>query len=132
MQNFLKKILRGSQTSPSEVCLRSFHDHFPDALNAEWSGKMGYYEVLFYRNKLEHIATFNLNGLLMEYRQKLSFEYLPESIKNTALQKGEIMNAVLKNKGNMLEFEIIIRDPSLKRHVILFSDTGEIKEDKEL
>ncbi|MEZ5195781.1 MAG: hypothetical protein R2764_05115 [Bacteroidales bacterium] len=132
MQNFLKKILVGNRMSPSEICLQSFNDNFADAVNIEWSDKEGYFEAIFYRNNREHIAAFNLNGVLLEYKQNLSVEYLPEKIKNIALSKGEIMNSLLKNKGNMLEYEIIIRDKTFKRQLILFTDMGEIKEEKAL
>ncbi|MBN1119206.1 MAG: hypothetical protein JXA77_18495 [Bacteroidales bacterium] len=132
MKKFLKKILVGNGVSPSEVCLQSFNGNFADAVNVEWFSKKGYYEVVFYQNNLEHIAAFSLNGVLLEYRQNLSVEYLPEVIKNIALSKGEIMNSVLKNKGNMLEYELIIRDKFLKRQLILLTDMGEIKEEKAL
>lgn len=132
MQNFLKKILEGNGVLPSEVCLKSFNNSFADAVNVEWFRKEGYYEAVFYRYDLEHIAIFNLNGILLEYKQNLSVEYLPERIKNIALLKGEIMNTVLKNKGNMLEYEIIIRDKFLKRQLILISDMGAIMAEKAL
>ena len=101
MHNFLKKILLGNGVSPSEVCLQSFNDNFSDAINVEWFSKEECYEAVFYRNNMEHIAAFSMNGILLEYRQNLAVEYLPELIKKNALSIGEIMSSVLKNKGNM-------------------------------
>lgn len=129
MKDFLKKVVEGSGVSPSVVCLKSFTDNFEDAINVEWFRRDGCFEAVFYRNNLEHIALFSLNGMLKEYKKNLPPEYLPEAIKNLALSKGEIMNAVLKNKGNCLEYELIFRDASLKRHLLTLSDAGELKEE---
>ena len=68
----------------------------------------------------------------MEYSQNLPVEYLPKPIKNLALSKGEIMNAVLKNKGNKIEYELIIRNDLLKRYLVIISDLGELKEEQVL
>jgi len=46
--------------------------------------------------------------------------------------KGEIMNAVLRNKGNRLEYEIIYRDATLTRFLITLSDLGAVLEEKKL
>lgn len=132
MKDFLKKFIEGSGVSPSVVCLKSFTENFEDAINVEWFRRDGYFEAVFYRNNLEHIALFSLNGILKEYKKNLPQEYLPEAIKNMALSKGEIMNAVLKNMGNCLEYELIFRDASLKRHLLVLSDAGELKEEKRL
>ena len=129
MKDFLKKVIEGSGVSPSVVCLNSFTDNFEDAINVEWFRRDGYFEAIFYRNNLEHIALFSLNGILKEYKKNLPPEHLPEAIKNLALSKGEIMNAVLKNKGNSLEYELIFRDAALKRHLLILSDAGELKEE---
>jgi hypothetical protein len=130
MQKFLKNIFKGNGVLPSDACLQSFNDNFPDAINVEWYSKDGYYEAIFYRNTQEYIASFNLTGVLLEYRQNILIEFLPELIKNIALEKGEIMNSVLKNKGNTLEYELIVRHKSLKRQLIVFSDIGDILEEK--
>ena len=132
MKDFIKKVIEGNRISPSEVCGQSFNDNFADAINVEWLSKEGNYEAIFYKNSLEYIALFSLLGVLLEYRQNLPPEYLPEPIKKLALSRGEIMNAVLKNKGNMLEYELIVRDKLLKRHLIVITDMGVLKEEKAL
>ena len=81
---------------------------------------------------MEHIAIFSLTGILTEYRQNLPTDFIPESIKNTVLLKGEIMNSVMRNKGNMLEYEVIVRDKELNRYLITLSDIGRIIEEKKL
>ncbi|WP_346862738.1 hypothetical protein [uncultured Draconibacterium sp.] len=132
MKSFLRKVVEGSGISPSEICSRSFKENFEDAVNIEWYNKTDYYEAIFYKNSLEHIAVFSLAGTLSEYRFNLPTEYLPEPIKNMALQKGEIMNTVLRNKGNMLEYELIVKDKEFKRNLIVFSDLGNIIEERKL
>lgn len=130
MKDFLKSVIEGSGISPSLQCQQSFSENFKDAINVEWSRTEECYEAVFYRHKLEHIALFSLEGILMEYRKKLPAEFLPEPIKNLALSRGEIMNALMKNKGNTLEYELIVRDETPARHLLLLSDVGELKEER--
>lgn len=132
MKVFLKKIFEGSGVIPPFACLQSLNENFSDAVNVDWYKREDNYEVLFYRNMQEHIALFNLNGDLLEYRQNLSLECLPENITKNAMAKGEIMNSVLRNKGNLLEYELIVRDSDLRRHLVLFSETGDVQEMKTL
>ena len=132
MNHFLKKIINGSGVTPPDGCLISFKANFADAINVEWLRRDDYYEVTFYRNNLEYIALFNTDGSLLEYRQNLPLDLMPESIKNIALSKGEIMNSVLKNKGNKLEYELILRDQLLNRTLVVLSEIGDIVEDKKL
>jgi len=132
MNNFLKKIVEGNNVNPSEECLISFNNKFSEAVNIEWSKKKEMYEAIFYRNSIEHIALFTFEGELVEYSQNITVDFLPVQIKDTASLKGEIMNSVLKNKGNNLEYEVIVRDSLLKRYVLVFSDAGIIKHENTL
>jgi len=132
MNDFLKNVIEGSNISPSEICLQAFNDNFSEAINVEWFNKKTCFEAIFYKNNIEHIARFSLNGTLLEYRQNLGPDHLPNLLKSLVLQKGEIMNVVLINKGNLLEYELIVRDKTQNRHLILLSDLGEIKLEKVL
>lgn len=132
MNDFLKKVVEGNGVSPSDVCLQSFNQNFENAINVEWFNKENFYEAIFYKNNLEHIAIFSLSGILTEYSQNLPADYLPEPIKVTVSSKGEIMNSVMINKGNLLEYEVIVRDKQLNRYLIILSDLGRIKEEKKL
>lgn len=132
MRKFIRKIVEGNMVSPSNICLQSFKENFKDAVNIEWYDKTDYYEAIFYKNNLEHIALFSLTGILMEYRLNLPINYLPEPIKNMAMEKGEIMNSVMRNKGNVVEYEIIIRDERLIRYQLLYSEIGFLIEEKML
>ena len=132
MKEFLKRVLMGNGDKPSEVCLRSFNQYFKEAINVEWFRKDDHFEVIFYKDNLEHIAIFSLMGVLIEYRHSLPPSYLPGPVKASASAKGEIMNAVLKNKGNNIEYEIIIRNSALDRYLVNVTELGKIKEEKKL
>jgi hypothetical protein len=132
MKEFLRKLLAGDGVSPTELCLRTFNQNFEDAINVEWFEKENNYEAIFYRNNLEHIALFTLTGFLEEYRLNIPANYLPEHIKILVSSRGEIMSSVMRNKGNMVEYEVIIRDKELNRHLITLSDMGKALEEKKL
>jgi len=124
--------MEGSGITPSAVCLQAFNQNFENAINVEWFHKKKYFEAVFYKDSLEHIAMFSLNGDLIEYMLYLPEGYLPESIKAKVELKGEIMNTVLRNKGNRLEYEIIYRDTALIRFLMVLSDIGAVLEEKKL
>ena len=130
MKDFLRKVTRGNGVSPSKICLHAFYQNFKDAINVDWYNRDGYYEAIFYKENLEHIAIFSLTGSLIEYKLYLPEGFLPLPIKNMAETMGEIMNAVMRNKGNMVEYEIIVRDDKLNRHLITLSDIGILLEEK--
>jgi hypothetical protein len=130
MEDFLKNVIQGSNITPPKVCLKAFNLNFSDAINVDWFNRESYYEAIFYKENLEHIAYFDLSGNLTEYKLFLPKEFLPEAIKSYLESKGEIMNAVLNNKGNCIEYEAIVRDKNLTRSLILLSDLGKVLEEK--
>ncbi len=132
MKDFLKKVIEGSNISPSNICLKAFIQNFEDAINVEWYNIESYFEAVFYKDKLEHIAIFDLYGGLMEYKTNLPKEYLPEPLKKTVESRGEIMNIVMRNKGNFLEYEVIVRDKELNRYLLTLSNIGKLMEEKML
>lgn len=132
MKEFLKRVLLGNGDKPSELCLRSFNQYFTDAINVEWFRKEDHFEVIFYKDNLEHIAIFSHTGVLIEYRHSLPPAYLPDPVKTSAGSKGEIMNAVVKNKGNNIEYEVIVRSNALTRYMINLTGLGKLLEEKKL
>jgi len=56
--------------------------------------------------------------------------FLPENIKATVAGKGELMNAVMINRGNSITYEIIFRDENLVRSVMMLDEKGAILEEK--
>ena len=130
--NFLRKVIEGSRITPTTVCLEALNQNFKNAINVEWYELGNLFEAIFYKDNLEHIALFNTDGILQEYTQYLPEGYLPESIKKILETRGEVMNTVLKNKGNTIEYEVIYRDKELNRYLMSFSDTGKVLEEKKL
>ncbi|WP_163325372.1 hypothetical protein [Draconibacterium mangrovi] len=132
MNDFLKKIIKGNGVIPSEVCQKSLKQNFEDAVNVEWFNKDNHSEAIFYKNETEYIAIFNLSGKLLEYKHNLQEDHLPTAIKNRITSMGVIMNLVVKNKDDILEYEVILRDKDLNRYLIILSDTGSIIEETKL
>jgi hypothetical protein len=129
---FLDKLMKGSSVEPPAVCSDAFEQAFTNARNPEWYFQNGYYESVFYQDKLEQIAIFESTGKLREHKMHLPEEFLPDQIKKKLRSRGEIMNVVMINKGNLIEYEAIIRDTSLNRYLITCSHLGIFKEDKML
>lgn len=132
MEDFLKNVIEGNSITPPKVCLHSFNHNFNNAINVDWFDRKTYFEAVFYKDNLEHIATFDISGNLIAYKLFLPQEFLPEAIKSYLESKGEIMNIVLNNKGNRIEYEAIVRDANLIRYLILLTDLGKLIEEKKL
>ena len=122
MKNFLKSLFGQHK----------FQDKFPETINVEWNKSGKNYEAIFHKDQLEYIAIFDSEGELVEYKMSLSEDLLPQQIKENLLQKGEIMNAVLKNKGNAISYEVILREASHVRYVIDLNETGQIVQERKL
>ncbi len=56
--------------------------------------------------------------------------FLPGNIIDIVRKKGELMNAVMINKGNSITYEIIFRDTDLVRSVMLLNEKGVIQEER--
>jgi hypothetical protein len=132
MMNFFSKIFGDSIFSPPELVKNSLKERFPSVINVEWNKSGDIYEAIFYKDNIECIANFDRSGLLIVYKMFLSEGYLPQNIKSTMAGKGEIMNAVMINKGNSITYEIIYRDSELIRYLMLFSELGVILEERVL
>ena len=132
MNNFLKKIFNLNSFVPPENVQHKLLEKFPDIINVEWNKTGNKFEAIFYKDQLEYIALFENNGELIEYRMSLTEDLLPAQIKTLLIVKGEIMNAVLKNKGNGISYEVIIRDSKLKRYLFLLNEKGMILKEKKL
>ena len=69
---------------------------------------------------------------LLEYKIYLPIGYLPENLNKIVKEKGEIMNVIMRNKGNIIEYEVIVRDKALIRYLIILSDVGELIEENKV
>ena len=124
MNNFLNKIFGHGKFMPPENIQQRLLEKFPETVNVEWNKTGKNFEAIFYKDQLEYIAIIDFSGKLLEYKMSLSEDLLPQQIKENLLQKGEIMNAVLINKGNAISYEVIIRNKSLTRFMIILNETG--------
>ena len=129
MMNFFSKIFGDSLLSPPEIVKNSLKERFPSVINVEWNKNGDNYEAIFYKGNIECIANFDRSGSLIVYKMFLSEDFLPQNIKLTMKSKGEIMNAVMINKGNSITYEIIYRDKELIRYLMLFNEIGVILEE---
>lgn len=132
MEDFVRKVIKGDGCTPLPECINAFESKFSSAVNVEWHTRGENYEAVFYKNKIEHVALFSPSGELSEYKLLLREDYLPARIIDLIKSRGEIMNAVLRNKGNKLEYELIIMDRDMKRSLFLFSEQGKILSISEL
>ncbi len=124
MAEFLKRMMDDGQCEPPDSCLAAFRSAYPGATGTEWHHANGFYESVFYEDKLEHIARFDSTGKLLDHKMFLPDMLLPAKIRKLVAGRGEIMNAVLINKGNRIEYELIVRDAQLNRKLISFSQSG--------
>jgi hypothetical protein len=132
MTEYLKKMIERSSVDPPAACIEAFNMAFNGAVNPEWHLIRGLFESVFYQDNLEHIAVFDDAGKLLEHKMFLPQELLPEQIRSDLLKRGEIMNAVLINKGHHIEYEAIVRVNTLERHQITCSQLGKILKEKKL
>lgn len=126
MENLAKKILVSAAIQLPDVCQQLFNENFRGAINIDWFEKENHYEAIFYKDGIEHIAYYSKTGSLDLYKMFLPTKFLPESIKTKFEHKGEIMNVVMINKGNSINYEVIIRDKNLQRYLFLVSDLGKV------
>lgn len=132
MKNFLKMIFSTTAFTPPEKIRVKLMEKFPDIINVEWNKVGSSFEAIFYKDQVEYIAVIDSTGELIEYKMSLSEDLLPQQIKEDLNQKGEIMNAVLNNKGNGISYEVIIRDTQLVRYLINLSESGVVISEKKL
>lgn len=127
-KRFFKNLLAGDQAPPSNKLVNELNTQFAGAINVEWFKKESDFEAVFYYNQLEHIASFDAKGNLMEYKINIPPTQLPPYIVETITTIGEIMSSVIIHKINNLFYEIIIRNTVLQRLVVVFNAEGEILE----
>ncbi|QSE96492.1 hypothetical protein [Fulvivirga lutea] len=132
MSEGLIKALIKQGINPPKACAKAFEEQFNGSTSVEWFEQGAVYEAIFYKDDLEHIALFHKNGQLIEYRRTVPQGFLPHSIRQLILEKGEIMNRVLLNRGNEILYEVIYRDSDHVRFMILLTDLGQVIEHKKL
>ena len=126
MNKALVKLVEGEHIELPKTCIDSLKRNFSNAINIEWTKINADFEAIFYQDNLEYIALFKADGELIEYRRIIPEGYLPFSIRQLVMKKGEVMNRVLLNRGNELFYEVIYRDQELNRFMLLISDLGKV------
>jgi hypothetical protein len=132
MEALHKKIIEGSGVKPPKNLTDTLKKNFKGVINAEWLKHNENYEAIFYKEGIEHIALFASDGTLTEYKMFVPDGYLPEMIRQTLIQKGEIMNTVLINRGNAVSYEVIIRNDHHQRYLFLVTSMGKVIEERQL
>jgi hypothetical protein len=131
-KTLFSNLVEGENYLPSPACEKAFSENFEDAQQVEWAEYEDHSEAIFYKDALEHVSLFSKDGILLEYRKALPEGFLPYAVRKDLETRGEIMNRVLINKGNSIQYEVILRDKKLDRYLLLFSDIGEKLKEKKL
>ena len=133
VKNFFLKILSGSLgTNIPQTVKEAFIKQFDNPLNTEWSKTDHHYEAVFYKDELEHIASYRINGELLNLKINLPLDTVPELIRQTAKVHGELMNAIAIHEHDAVRYELIVRDEELTRYFLLLSSTGKVIEKEKL
>jgi len=76
----------------------TFKSTFPDARDAEWILKDGYYKVEFEVNDVDHIAAFDASGKLVSKGMEIKKSELPEAIQTAvkSAHSGRTIDDVYK------------------------------------
>jgi len=131
--NFFRKILRGSKgTNIPQAVKEAFIKQFDDPLNIEWIKTDNHYEAVFYKDELEHIASYKNNGEFLNLKVNMQLDTVPELIRTTANVHGELMNAIAIQEQDAVRYELIVRDEELTRYFLLLSSSGEVIEKEKL
>lgn len=132
MNTFLNNLFNSENIQPPEECIETFEQIFADTMNAEWYQKNQEFEVVFLKDRVEHIATLSGDGVLLRYKINLSKELLPVQIISSIDENMEIMNVVLINEADVVFYEVIARSSPLDRYQILLDNLGGILSKKVL
>ena len=126
MKSLFKKIIGGQKNNVPQHIKETLDQVFNNPTSIEWAFRENYYEALFYQDKLENIAKIDLEGKIFEYRINQPLKQMPDPVRASAVEHGEIMNCIsihLKDQEPL--YEIIIRDKNHDRSVLLIKASGE-------
>ena len=126
--NFFKKSHISTPKSIRQLHLQLF----PQAINTEWSTIGNAIEALFYLDEIEYIAKYSASGKLESLKKNIRIDLVPEVIKASAANQGELMSAISIDKENEIVFEVIIRKSDLSRHLLFIDKFGVLLEMKAL
>jgi len=130
-KKLLHKIVNASQeTLTPQSVTDAFNYQFDSPLNTEWHKTDEFFEAVFYKDELEHIAKYKANGKPVSLKINLPLESIPVKIYEAAKPYGEVMNAIKINCKEIINYEFIVRDQNLTRYSLLLNAQGEILDKK--
>lgn len=133
VKNFFLKILSGSKgTSIPQTVKEAFIRQFDNPLNTEWTKTDSHYEAVFYKDELEHIASYKRNGEFLNLKINMPLNSVPDPIQKTAKAHGELMNAIAIHQQHTVHYELIVRDRELTRYFLLVTSSGQVLENEKL
>ncbi|RKD91466.1 hypothetical protein [Mangrovibacterium diazotrophicum] len=133
VKNFFQKILSGNKSIQVPAAVKtSFTKQFADPLNLEWHKAAEQFEAVFYKEDLEHIARYKVDGEITCLKVNLPLDGLPEAVSTAAQSHGELMNAISILCDETQKYEVIVRDAELNRYFLLISPNGEVSEKEKL
>ncbi|MBE0661455.1 MAG: hypothetical protein IH597_03220 [Bacteroidales bacterium] len=130
--DFFSKIFKDSITGPSRKIRQGFAMRYPDARSIEWINQNGVFEAIFYEHDLEKIARFDLEGNFLEVRTNLSPDDIPSTVKANIDSGMEIMNCIVADNNASIFYELIVRNQSLIRFLIIVDESGTIIRNEKL
>lgn len=130
--DLISKIFGDSKTGPSRKIREGLSKRFPDARSVEWNNHKGVFEAIFYDNELEKIARFDHEGKLIECRINVSSGDIPAIVKASIGNELEIMNCIVADNNASIFYELIVRNQSLVRFLIIVDEGGAIRSNEKL
>ncbi|MEL7585958.1 MAG: hypothetical protein AAGU19_04530 [Prolixibacteraceae bacterium] len=133
VKSFFSRILKGSKGLNIPQSVReAFNKQFDNPLNTEWTKTDHLYEAVFYKDELEHIASYRSDGELLNLKVNLPLGTIPEPVSAMVKEHGELMNAIAIHEQDEVKYELIVRDENLIRFFLLVSSSGEVIEKEKL
>lgn len=113
---------------PAEVT-EAFKAKFPNAEKVEWKDKLTYFEAGFQVDNIHYTADFNSDGEWKETDKEITFEELPEAIKD-GFKKSKYADwdpgsvVLINKKDKDPQYRIYAEKSSLVQKKYLYFDTN--------
>jgi len=127
LRSLFKKIIGGTKSHVPENIQATLLNAFPGASSIEWATREHYFESVFYSEDQEYIAKLAFDGKLLEYRKNEPLDAIPETLRDIALQHGEVMNCIsIHATDDEPLYEVIVRDENFVRFLMLLKADGSL------
>lgn len=124
MKNIFSKLFKFTTVNVPQLVRDTFLAQFGDSINVEWIQTDDFFEAIFYLDEAEHIAHYDQTGKLLNLKKNLPIQEIPEHIREKGLEHGEIMNVIEIREGEIVGYELIVRDEALIRFSLLLNEKG--------